>query len=107
MRQNFTAREMSAVENKENIQEPPNKKLCKMPVESVMMQFAKLSKNAFSPTRGSKLAAGYDLYRYSIELCRRSTDTAMHCGIDMMFFCVFFFLVMFSFWFFFYLVGMH
>lgn len=70
MRQNFTAREMSAVENKENIQEPPNKKLCKMPVESVMMQFAKLSKNAFSPTRGSKLAAGYDLYRYSIELCR-------------------------------------
>lgn len=68
VRQNFTAREMSAVENKENIQEPPNKKLCKMPVESVMMQFAKLSKNAFSPTRGSKLAAGYDLYRYSTLL---------------------------------------
>lgn len=81
MRQNFTAREMSAVENKENIQEPPNKKLCKMPVESVMMQFAKLSKNAFSPTRGSKLAAGYDLYRYSIAIVPYlkncwSTDTA-------------------------------
>lgn len=99
MRQNFTAREMSAVENKENIQEPPNKKLCKMPVESVMMQFAKLSKNAFSPTRGSKLAAGYDLYRYSIELCRS------HCGIDV-FLCVFFFWLCLVFGFS-YLVGMH
>lgn len=53
---------MSAFENKENIQEPPNKKICTMPVDFVMMKFAKLSKNAFPPTRGSKLAAGYDLY---------------------------------------------
>nr|XP_022296204.1 deoxyuridine 5'-triphosphate nucleotidohydrolase-like [Crassostrea virginica] len=33
-----------------------------MPTDSVLLKFAKLSKNAFSPTRGSKLAAGYDLY---------------------------------------------
>lgn len=37
-----------------------------MPTDSVLLKFAKLSKNAFSPTRGSKLAAGYDLYRYYI-----------------------------------------
>ncbi|XP_048740801.2 deoxyuridine 5'-triphosphate nucleotidohydrolase-like [Ostrea edulis] len=46
----------------ENIQEPPKKKIFAMPVDSVILKFAKLSKSAFSPTRGSKLAAGYDLY---------------------------------------------
>ncbi|XP_061195537.1 deoxyuridine 5'-triphosphate nucleotidohydrolase-like [Saccostrea echinata] len=52
----------SIAEDKENIQEPLNKKICTMPIDSVVLKFAKLSKNAFSPTRGSKLAAGYDLY---------------------------------------------
>ena len=42
--------------------EPPCKKI-KMPLDSVILRFAKLTKNALSPTRGSKLAAGYDLYR--------------------------------------------
>ena len=28
-----------------------------------VLRFAKLTENAFTPTRGSKLAAGYDLYR--------------------------------------------
>ena len=32
--------------------------------KSVILQFAKLTEHAFTPTRGSKLAAGYDLYRY-------------------------------------------
>lgn len=27
------------------------------------LRFAKLSENAYTPTRGSKLAAGFDLYR--------------------------------------------
>lgn len=31
---------------------------------SAILRFAKLSQNAISPTRGSKHAAGYDLYRY-------------------------------------------
>jgi dUTP pyrophosphatase len=42
--------------------ELPCKKI-KMPLNSVILRFAKLTNNAFSPTRGSKLAAGYDLYR--------------------------------------------
>jgi hypothetical protein len=29
-----------------------------------ILRFAKLSANAYTPTRGSALAAGYDLYRY-------------------------------------------
>ncbi|XP_061195538.1 deoxyuridine 5'-triphosphate nucleotidohydrolase-like [Saccostrea echinata] len=49
-------------EDKESVLEPLNKKLCTMSTDSVILKFAKLSKNAFSPTRGSKLAAGYDLY---------------------------------------------
>ncbi|XP_062585734.1 deoxyuridine 5'-triphosphate nucleotidohydrolase-like [Saccostrea cucullata] len=53
---------INIAEDKENIQQPPNKKICTMPTDSVILKFAKLSKNAFSPTRGSKLAAGYDLY---------------------------------------------
>ena len=28
------------------------------------LRFAKLSENAYTPTRGSKQAAGFDLYRY-------------------------------------------
>ena len=31
--------------------------------QSPVLRFAKLTENAFTPTRGSKLAAGYDLYR--------------------------------------------
>ncbi|XP_045183853.2 deoxyuridine 5'-triphosphate nucleotidohydrolase-like [Mercenaria mercenaria] len=42
--------------------EPESKRLCKMPLDSVMLRFAKLTSKAFTPTRGSKLAAGYDLY---------------------------------------------
>ncbi|XP_052097555.1 deoxyuridine 5'-triphosphate nucleotidohydrolase-like [Mytilus californianus] len=34
----------------------------KMPLDNVVLRFAKLTANALSPTRGSKLAAGYDLY---------------------------------------------
>lgn len=33
-----------------------------MPLDNVILRFAKLTNNAFSPTRGSKMAAGYDLY---------------------------------------------
>jgi len=43
--------------------EPQAKKPCIMPGESVMLRFAKLTEKALTPTRGSKLAAGYDLYR--------------------------------------------
>ncbi|XP_077993843.1 uncharacterized protein LOC144447640 [Glandiceps talaboti] len=32
-----------------------------MPVNNVILKFAKITSNAFTPTRGSKLAAGYDL----------------------------------------------
>lgn len=42
--------------------EPDNKKQRTMPLESVVLRFAKLTSKAFTPTRGSKLAAGYDLY---------------------------------------------
>ena len=31
--------------------------------EIPVLKFAKLSESAYTPTRGSKLAAGYDLYR--------------------------------------------
>ncbi|PVD19756.1 hypothetical protein C0Q70_20247 [Pomacea canaliculata] len=33
-----------------------------MPSAEVTLQFAKLTKNAYTPTRGSEKAAGYDLY---------------------------------------------
>ena len=49
--------------------EPASKKLRTngtMPLDSVILRFAKLTENAFTPTRGSKLAAGYDLYRSHI-----------------------------------------
>ncbi|KAL4216393.1 hypothetical protein ACF0H5_024119 [Mactra antiquata] len=42
--------------------EPESKKPCIMPLDKVMLRFAKLTPKAFTPTRGSKLAAGYDLY---------------------------------------------
>ncbi|XP_060560844.1 deoxyuridine 5'-triphosphate nucleotidohydrolase-like [Ruditapes philippinarum] len=42
--------------------EPESKRLCTMPLDSVFLKFAKLTQKAFTPTRGSKLAAGYDLY---------------------------------------------
>jgi len=45
--------------------EPPTKKICTMPIDSVILRFAKLTEHACSPTRGSKLAAGYDLYRFA------------------------------------------
>ncbi|XP_069101796.1 deoxyuridine 5'-triphosphate nucleotidohydrolase, mitochondrial-like [Argopecten irradians] len=43
-------------------QEPEAKKQKTMPLDNVILRFAKLTENAFTPTRGSKLAAGYDLY---------------------------------------------
>ena len=43
--------------------EPFQKRQCTMPLDSVVLRFAKLTEHAFTPTRGSKLAAGYDLYR--------------------------------------------
>ncbi|XP_041355494.1 deoxyuridine 5'-triphosphate nucleotidohydrolase-like [Gigantopelta aegis] len=42
--------------------EPHQKKARTMPAEDVTLEFAKLTDNAFTPTRGSKEAAGYDLY---------------------------------------------
>jgi len=33
------------------------------PSQSVELRFAKLTENALKPTRGSKLAAGFDLHR--------------------------------------------
>lgn len=42
--------------------EPEPKKQCTMPLDSVILRFAKLTEKAFTPTKGSKLAAGYDLY---------------------------------------------
>lgn len=33
-------------------------------MSGAVLRFAKLSQNAIAPTRGSKHAAGYDLYRY-------------------------------------------
>jgi len=36
--------------------------------QSVELRFAKLTENAVKPTRGSKLAAGFDLHRL-IEAC--------------------------------------
>ena len=35
-----------------------------MPTEVTILKFAKLSKEAFTPTRGSEKAAGYDLHRW-------------------------------------------
>ncbi|XP_033725494.1 deoxyuridine 5'-triphosphate nucleotidohydrolase, mitochondrial-like [Pecten maximus] len=43
-------------------QEPAAKKCKKMPLDNVVLRFAKMTEYAFTPTRGSKLAAGYDLY---------------------------------------------
>ncbi|XP_078666485.1 deoxyuridine 5'-triphosphate nucleotidohydrolase-like [Branchiostoma floridae x Branchiostoma belcheri] len=42
----------------------PAKKLPKldMPSNKILLRFAKMTENAFAPTRGSKQAAGYDLY---------------------------------------------
>ncbi|OWF49955.1 deoxyuridine 5'-triphosphate nucleotidohydrolase, mitochondrial-like [Mizuhopecten yessoensis] len=42
--------------------EPAAKKSKTMPLDNVILKFAKLTENALTPTRGSKLAAGYDLY---------------------------------------------
>ncbi|XP_050395438.2 deoxyuridine 5'-triphosphate nucleotidohydrolase isoform X1 [Patella vulgata] len=47
--------------NIESDSAPPAKKF-KMPTDNIILKFAKLTKNALTPTRGSKLAAGYDLY---------------------------------------------
>ena len=56
---------MPEVAGKEvELSEPPQKRQCAMPLDSVVLRFAKLTEHAFTPTRGSKLAAGYDLYRY-------------------------------------------
>ena len=43
--------------------EPEAKRLCTMPTNLISLRFAKLTDKAYTPTRGSKLAAGYDLYR--------------------------------------------
>ncbi|KAH3865031.1 hypothetical protein DPMN_028069 [Dreissena polymorpha] len=49
--------------------EPLAKKPC---IEDTMagpvLRFAKLTAKAFTPTRGSKLAAGYDLYRHDTSI---------------------------------------
>lgn len=45
------------------IENVSTKKLKLSESEKVILKFAKLSDNAFAPTKGSKLAAGYDLYR--------------------------------------------
>ncbi|ESO85092.1 hypothetical protein LOTGIDRAFT_196086 [Lottia gigantea] len=49
--------------NSETISETePKAKRVKMAVDNVVLKFAKLTAEALTPTRGSKLAAGYDLY---------------------------------------------
>ena len=49
----------------------PKKQKLNLITESVrpqpVLKFAKLSENAFAPTRGSRLAAGFDLYRYTVH----------------------------------------
>ena len=43
------------------------------------LQFAKLSKEATTPTRGSELAAGFDLYRYFYQCFRIfSSNNILH-----------------------------
>lgn len=42
-----------------SVQTSPNK----MPGETAVLRFAKLTENAFAPTKGSDLAAGFDLKR--------------------------------------------
>lgn len=37
-------------------------------MSAAILRFAKLSQNAYAPTKGSKHAAGYDLYRYDFSL---------------------------------------
>ncbi|XP_063418897.1 deoxyuridine 5'-triphosphate nucleotidohydrolase-like [Mytilus trossulus] len=44
------------------VESEPVSKKPKMPLDNVVLRFAKLTANALCPTRGSKLAAGYDLY---------------------------------------------
>ncbi|XP_070536022.1 deoxyuridine 5'-triphosphate nucleotidohydrolase, mitochondrial-like [Ptychodera flava] len=39
----------------------PKRQKLEMPKSTKILKFAKLTENAFTPTRGSKLAAGYDL----------------------------------------------
>lgn len=49
----------------DKVAEMPPTKIAKIENEgSVVMKFAKLTDNAYTPTRGSKSAAGFDLYRY-------------------------------------------
>lgn len=50
---------LSEINHFENSSEPEIKK---MKVLKPILQFAKLTENAFAPTRGSEKAAGYDLY---------------------------------------------
>ena len=58
------AAQMSVTTTSEvNTDLPVNKKRKMDPIETTTLQFAKLTENAFAPTRESKLAAGYDLYR--------------------------------------------
>ncbi|XP_052786934.1 deoxyuridine 5'-triphosphate nucleotidohydrolase-like [Mya arenaria] len=45
----------------EEVAEPLAKKPCTM-TNRITLRFAKLTQKALTPTRGSKLAAGYDLY---------------------------------------------
>ncbi|ESN96684.1 hypothetical protein HELRODRAFT_68359 [Helobdella robusta] len=50
--------------------EPNQNKILKLEQEQPVLRFAKLSDNAHTPTKGSKLAAGYDLksaYDYIVE----------------------------------------
>ncbi len=46
--------------------EEPLAKVQKFDHEKSLLRYAKLTENAFQPTRGSKQAAGFDLYRYEL-----------------------------------------
>ena len=49
--------------------------------QSVELRFAKLSENAVKPTRGSKLAAGFDLHRLiRIHFCL-NCDRRIDCNV--------------------------
>jgi len=49
-----------------------------MPTEQVVLRFAKLTENATTPTRGSALSAGYDLYSgYDCTIEAKGKHTVM------------------------------
>ncbi len=42
----------------------------KLPMSEPVLKFAKLTDKAFTPTRGSKQAAGFDLYRFVLPILK-------------------------------------